>query len=257
MKISPKFRLTFKIVPVIIVLILVKSFTHYYGFEFFSLSALFTAIISANIFLVGFLVSGVLSDYKDSEKIPTDISTSIESIADEGKIIYKSKDKKIGKELIQCCSKMCMDVSDWFENKKRTGDVMNDLEGLNDYFIKLEELTPPPFVARLKSEQMSVRKNINRAHTIKDTDFVGTGYAIVEIITGLLIFGFIFMRMDPFYEGIFFVSFVSFMLIYMIYFIKDLDNPFGYGEVGAVENVSLRPFLQTKNRLDNWLEENK
>jgi len=255
--INPKFKLAFKIIPIILLIIIAKVVAHYYGLEVFSLNALFTAVISANIFLIGFLVSGVLSDYKDSEKIPTDISSSIESIADEGKIVYKTKNKKVGKALVAYCSKMCTDILVWFENTKRTSEVMNDLEGLNDHIIALEDVTQPPSVARIKGEQNFIRKNVNRAHTIKDTEFIGTGYAIVEIITFLLVLGFIFIKIDPFYEGIFFVAFVSFMLIYMIYFLKDLDNPFGYGQGGAVEDVSLKPFLQTKKRLDSWLEKNK
>ncbi|MCK9393732.1 hypothetical protein M0Q03_02915 [bacterium] len=254
---NPKFKLAWRIVPVIFTIVVAKVLMHQFGFEVFSLSPLFTAIISANIFLIGFLVSGVLSDYKESEKIPTDISSNIESIADEGKIVYKSKNKDIGIEIVQSCSKMCGDISAWFENKKGTAAVMDDLEGFNDCFIKLEGLSHPPFVARLKGEQNTIRKLINRAHTIKDTNFIGTGYAIAEIITIILISGFIFIKMEPFYEGVFFISFVSFMLIYMIYFIKNLDNPFGYGQGGSVENVSLKPFLQTQRRLDSWIEKNK
>lgn len=241
----------------IFTIVIAKILMHQFGFEIFSLSPLFTAIISANIFLIGFLISGVLSDYKESEKIPTDISSSIESIADEGKIVYKSKDKKVGREIVQSCSKMCGDISEWFENKKGTANTMSDLEDFNDCFIKLDGISHPPFIARLKGEQHNIRKLINRAHTIKDTDFIGTGYAIAEIITGILIAGFVFIKMEPFYEGVFFISFVSFMLIYMIFFIKNLDNPFGYGQDGVVENVSLKPFSQTQKRLDSWLEKNK
>jgi hypothetical protein len=51
----------------------------YLGAEFLSLSSLFTAVVSANIFLIGFLISGVLVDYKESEKIPGDMAASIET----------------------------------------------------------------------------------------------------------------------------------------------------------------------------------
>jgi hypothetical protein len=43
----------------------------------------------------------------------------------------------------------------------------------------------------------------------------------------------------------------------MIYFIKDLDNPFGYteGEDGLVEEVSLKPLLDSQIRLDEYYKE--
>jgi len=98
---------------------------------------------------------------------------------------------------------------------------------------------------------------INRIHTIRETSFLGTGYAIAEIITFILVAGLIFIKMDPFYESIFFVSFVSFILIYMIYFIKDLDNPFGYyeREDNLVEEVSLKPILDSQKRIAGHYKE--
>jgi hypothetical protein len=99
---------------------------------------------------------------------------------------------------------------------------------------------------------------INRIHTIRETSFLGTGYAIAEIITSVLVFGLIFVKMSPFYESIFFISFVSFILIYMIYFIKDLDNPFGFNEEdNLVEEVSLKPILDSQKRIEAYCKELK
>jgi predicted membrane chloride channel (bestrophin family) len=96
---------------------------------------------------------------------------------------------------------------------------------------------------------------ITRIHTIRETSFLGTGYAIAEIITLILVAGLVFIKMDPFYESVFFVSFVSFILIYMIYFIKDLDNPFGYSEEDSlVEEVSLKPILDSQKRIKKLCE---
>ena len=38
-----------------------------FGFEFVELNALFTAFVAANVFLLGFLMAGVLTDFKESE----------------------------------------------------------------------------------------------------------------------------------------------------------------------------------------------
>ncbi len=48
----------------------IKFLAHAYGLEFLAINNLFSGIIAANVFLMGFLLSGVLSDYKESEKIP-------------------------------------------------------------------------------------------------------------------------------------------------------------------------------------------
>jgi len=134
---------------------------------------------------------------------------------------------------------------------------MEKLLSFNDDFLAFESQTQANFIVRLKQEQNSIRKMINRIHTIRETSFLGTGYAIAEIITFILVAGLIFIKMDPFYESIFFVSFVSFILIYMIYFIKDLDNPFGYyeREDNLVEEVSLKPILDSQKRIAGHYKE--
>ncbi|MEI6304518.1 MAG: hypothetical protein WCP09_00660 [Candidatus Taylorbacteria bacterium] len=250
-----RWKLAIKTIPFILVIIFLKFISHYLGYEFLTLNSLFTAIISANVFLIGFLISGVLVDYKESEKLPGDLASSLETMADEALIIHKNKKSIEAKNLLMKLSTFNKTLIDWFYKKEKTDVLMVKLRSFNDDFLLLENQTQANFIVRLKQEQNSVRKMITRIHTIRETSFLGTGYAIAEIITFVLVTGLVFIKMDPFYESIFFVSFVSFILIYMIYFIKDLDNPFGYyeGENNLVEEVSLKPLLDSKKRMDECL----
>jgi len=248
--IHSRWYLALKTLPYILVIIFVKSIIHYFGYEFLTLNALFTAIVSANIFLIGFLISGVLVDYKESEKLPGDLASILATMADEGLIIYKNKKSIEAKQYLLKLSEFNNSIIQWFYKKERTETIMNKLLSFNDDFLAFENQTQANFIVRLKQEQSSMRKVINRIHTIRETSFLGTGYAIAEIITSVLVLGLIFIKMNPFYESIFFVSFVSFILIYMIYFIKDLDNPFGYSdEENLVEEIPLKPLLDSQKRI--------
>jgi hypothetical protein len=64
-RIKTKWKLAFNTIPFIFGVILIKLVIHHYNIEFLSLNALSTALISVNIFLFGFLISGTLSDYKN------------------------------------------------------------------------------------------------------------------------------------------------------------------------------------------------
>ncbi len=250
-----RWRLALKTIPFVVIIILLKFGIHYFGYEFLTLNSLFTAIISANIFLIGFLISGTLVDYKESEKLPGDLSASMETMADEGLIIYKNKKSQEAKNFLLKISQFNKSLVDWFYKKERTSNLMEKLLSFNDDFLAFENQTQANFIVRLKQEQNSIRKMINRIHTIRETSFLGTGYAIAEIITFILVVGLIFIKMDPFYESVFFISFVSFILVYMIYFIKDLDNPFGYNdEDSLVEEVSLKPVLDSQKRIDLYCQ---
>jgi hypothetical protein len=254
-----RWRLALKTVPFVAIIVLLKFATHHFGYEFLTLNSLFTAIVSANIFLIGFLISGVLVDYKESEKLPGDLSASMETMADEGLIIYKNKKSQEAKIFLIKLSQFNKSLIDWFYKKEKTNKLIEKLLSFNDDFLAFESQTQANFIVRLKQEQNAIRKMINRIHTIRETSFLGTGYAIAEIITSILIVGLIFIKMDPFYESVFFISFVSFVLIYMIYFIKDLDNPFGYyeGADNLVEEVSLKPVLDSQKRIEAYCKELK
>jgi hypothetical protein len=251
-----RWKLALKTIPFVVAIVSIKFVAHYFEYEFLTLNSLFTAIISANIFLIGFLISGTLVDYKESEKLPGDLSASMETMADEGLIIYKNKKSAEAKNFLLKLSQFNKSLIDWFYKKERTSKLMEKLLSFNDDFFAFENQTQANFIVRLKQEQNSIRKMINRIHTIRETSFLGTGYAIVEIITFVLVVGLIFIKMNPFYESIFFVSFISFILIYMLFFIKDLDNPFGYSEEDSlVEEVSLKPILDSQKRIEMYYQE--
>jgi len=55
-----KWHLALKVLPVVILVIILKLLAHQFGLEFISLNPLFTGIVTANIFLLGFLIAGVL-----------------------------------------------------------------------------------------------------------------------------------------------------------------------------------------------------
>lgn len=245
-----RWHLALKTIPFVLLVMAVKYAAHIYGYEVLPLSSLFTAVISATIFLISILVSGTLVDYKESEKLPGDLAASIEAMADEGLIILKNKKSTEAKAYLQKIIQFNKALIDWFHHRETTDDLFTKLRSFNDDFLVLESQTQANFIARLKQEQNNLRRMITRIHTIRETDFLGTAYAIAEIISSVLITGLIIIHMESFWESLFFAGFVSFILIYMINFIKDLDNPFGYAdETNLVEDVSLMPLESSLKRL--------
>jgi predicted membrane chloride channel (bestrophin family) len=171
-------------------------------------------------------------------------------MTDEISIISKNKNAKVAATALSHISQMSKNIIQWFYKKERTKHLLDQITQLNDYFLAFEPLTQASFIVRMKQEQNNLRRIITRIHTIRETSFNPSGYAIAEIITTLICFGLVFTKIDPYYESLFFVAFVSFILIYMVLLIKDLDNPFGYyQEENLSEDVSLGPILDVVNRL--------
>lgn len=255
---SSKWKLAIKVAPFVAGIVLIKLIIHQLGWEFLTLNSLFGAIISANVFLVGFLISGVLVDYKESEKIPGELACSLEVMADECYITYKNKKSKIAKDLLGRVCDLTSSIIEWLHKKEKTASVHKKITDLNDYFLALESLTQANFIVRLKNEQNNLRRLITRIHSIRETSFNPAGYAIAEIISAVLCVGLVFTKIDPYYESIFFVAFVSFILIYMVILIKDLDNPFNYYEKeNYADEVSLKPLFDLEKRIPHDLEKIK
>jgi hypothetical protein len=114
---------------------------------------------------------------------------------------------------------------------------------MNEFFISLDKAgVQPNYIIKMKNDQNAIRKTILRISTIRDTDFVGSAYAIVQIMWTVLAFGLILIKIEPFYASLFFTIIVIFLISYMFFLIKDLDNPFDYslnGETGT--EISLQP----------------
>jgi hypothetical protein len=248
--ISKKWQILIGLVPIILGIIVLKVIFHTLDWEVISLNALFTSIVAATIFLLGFLIAGVISDYKESERLPGDLASSLEAIYDEALILNKFKHTPVTDEFMLYYQDLLTSIHGWFHREERTRNLMDKLTRMNDFFFHFEALTQANFITRMKQEQSNVRKIITRIHTIRETSFVQSGYAIVEVLAVLLIGGLLLLDMEPLYESIFIVCVVSFIILYMLFLIKDLDNPFDYSEHGDKGNeISLKPLQDLIERV--------
>jgi len=256
--VPPKWSLAARVLPFIVLILIVKLIVHNMGWEFISLNPLFNSIVAANVFLLGFLLAGTLSDYKESEKLPGELAASIETIADECVITYKNKKSKKAREGLVYLRDFTSSMLEWFYKKEKTKSLFHKLAGLGTFYLAFEPLTQPNFIVRLKQEQHNIRRMLIRIHTIRETSFVAVGYAIAEITTTLLIVGFIMSKISPFIDSVFFVGIATFLMIYMNVLIRDLDNPFDYyeGESEAA-HVSLHPIRELEERLNDRIKELK
>src|SRR5512133_2650398 len=125
--------LILRVLPIVCVIMAIKFGAHQLGWEILTLNPLFSGIIAANVFLLGFLISGVLSDYKESEKIPGELAASIETIVDEASIIYKSKRADSAKECLDYMRDFTVAVKSWLFQTTRTKHILGMVHGLNDY----------------------------------------------------------------------------------------------------------------------------
>jgi len=240
-----------------ILIAVLKLLAHKFGLEVMELNALFTSLVAGTIFLIGFLISGVLSDYKESEKMPSELSASLRALFDDAYTIWKSKNSETARKFIGFEKVFMNTLMDWFYKKERTKILLDLIVQMNDFFVEFDkEGIQPAYIVKMKNEQNNIRKLILRIDTVRDTDFIGSAYAIVEAMGFLTGLGLIIIKIEPFYASLFFTLLVTFLISYMVFLIVDLDNPFDYsvkGERGT--EISLKPLKDLKVVLEDFRTE--
>ena len=242
-------RFLLRVLAIVVVMVLGKFVVHAFAWEAISLNALFTGIIAANVFLMGFLLSGVLSDYKEAEKMPGEVSACLENMCQEVLAMRVAKPEAPIGSAIAALSKLAGDIDTWFHRKLDTEGLVASINRLTVEFSALEPASAATWVSRLKSEQSTLRRTMTRIEVIRDTSFVSTGYMLASLITFLLCLGLVFVNMDPFYENVITSSVIAFLLAFMLLLIRDLDDPFGYGEEFSSADVALFPVANSVRRI--------
>jgi hypothetical protein len=249
-RVPARWKLAVKVLPVVALLVLAKLIIHVAEADFIELTTLLGSVVAATVFLLGFLLAGTLTDYKESERLPGELASSIEALADECFITLKNKGGETVESAVLYVAEFAAAVHRWFYREERTRAIMERLTGMNDHFLNFESLTQPNFIVRMKQEQSTIRRIITRIDTIRDTSFVSAGYTIAEIATALLFIGLLLTDIEPFYEALFYVIAIGFFMTYLIALIRDLDNPFNYArDAGEAAEVSIKPIADLAEKL--------
>lgn len=244
-----------RILPLIVVVAGLKLGANAIGWEPIDLNPLLSAAVAANVFVLGFLLAGTVSDFKEAERLPGEVASSLESIGDECLIGFEAKRDPAAKACLMTLCKSPEDVRAWLEGRMSLHELLVGLRNLDYYFLAFQnakyEIT---FINRLKLEQASIRRALVRMDIIRSTSFVSAGYTIAAVASRVVVVALILTDVEPVGEAVFFTCILAFLFAYLNRLIRDLDNPYEYakGRQGSAD-VSLAPLDAAAERLDDVL----
>jgi hypothetical protein len=223
---------------VVLALILIKLLLEALSLEFIDLSPLYTSIVAGGIFVIGLIVAGTLPDYKESEKMPAEITAALENIHEDCRSIRETIPRfdldRLRKSLSGIVAALREDLAD--PTSRSCLDAINDL---SLSFLELERLgVPPNYIVRLRTEQGTVRKNVLRIYHIQRIDFLPSAYLLIQTIVILIIAALEFTQIDPTYESVVILAFISYFFVYLLRLLKIIDRPFRVDE-RTMDDVSL------------------
>lgn len=213
-------------------------------------------LITADVFILGFLLTGVMADYKESEKLPGDLAVSIGAIADECFVLWHHQQAQPAVECLHHLMDLTTSLKAWFYRREQTEALLEQVSDLGDFFAAIEPFSQANFIVRLKQEQNSISRMLVRIHTIRETSFVSSAYTMARLATFLILGGLLTLKVESWYESVFLIGVIGLFLTYLMLLIPDLDNPFDYGTNGeaAGQEVSLKPIDDLTMRLARKLD---
>jgi hypothetical protein len=243
--IASKWGLVFKGLLIIIPVVGLKIITHQLNLDTFAVGTLTSALVTGVFFVIAIILAGVLSDFKESEKMVGELAISIENIYMECRLIGSPDEVA---DILHHTTDLVHTV---IANFKRRGSwklreintVVDDIDG--DIRAFMAEGKNTSVLLRIRTELSNIKKISYRVDVIKETTFLTAAHAILETgVTGI-IFVLLISKIEPYYEGLFLFGVLSLLLTSIILLINDMDNPFeGY------INVDLRAIYKLEKELD-------
>ena len=249
-----KWRLLFKTLPWVL-LILGLTYLRQYVLGIQSLVDFgdIGAVLTAAALIIGFMLAGVIGDYKESEKLPGELAATLETIDDA--IVAGSRSGKTfdAREFRQRYCDITVVVADWFMNRGAVASCFRALNNMNDLIADLERTGMGAiFVARCLSEQHNLRKLVTRIDVIRRTTFIQTGYALLQMFVLATIVLLVLSNFKNSQVQFLVIGTLTLIYLYLLHLIRDLDDPFEYAKgyvEGASADVSPRPVLEYCERL--------
>jgi hypothetical protein len=242
-----KWKLMLTTLPAVAAVVLVKTvMDKVFGLTGWVDYADVLAVLTAGALLMGFMLAGTMADYKESEKLPSELVTTLETIDDL--IVVSSFKKEFDAQAARRALVELGDrILDWFARRKPVDTVHSAIDAMNPHFQAMDKAGATAHANRSIVFMNSVRRTIGRIDVISRTGFLASGYAILEVMVVAIVVLLLASRFKTPVAEYTLVSSITLIYVYMLRLIRDVDDPFEYGpdleRAGAAE-VELFPITE-------------
>jgi hypothetical protein len=204
-----------------------------------SLSPLTSSIVAGGVFVMGLVVAGTLSDYKDADRAPSDLATELYSILRECEsmaAVWGRPDMDLLRQrLTQVVVALRSDI-----DAGDTRACQQAIEDLSESFLELENSdVPANYIVRLRTSQSALRKAILRVYHLQREEFLPSAYAMIVSLVVIILAVVTFTDFDGVAQSLVTVGFLSFFFVYLLRLLRVIDTPFKVGQERTDDDVSL------------------
>jgi hypothetical protein len=238
------YRVAAETAGIVAVLVAVRAILWHLGVTGMATTPLASSIIGGGVFVMGLVVAGTLSDYRDAERAPTDIAAELYALLRES----EAANKVWGIPDLQALRSRLIDVVTSLRSDINAGNTRNcqaAVEDISDSLLELEESdVPANYIVRLRSEQAALRKSVLRMYHIQHEAFLPSAKAMITSLVAIILIMLMFTNLGGHVECLVTVGFMSFFFVYLMRILDVIDKPFKVGRERTDDDVSL--FLLTE-----------
>ncbi len=244
------YRLFFETAAIVAVIALVKLVADRWELEFINVSGLFTSIIAGGVFVLSIILSGVIADFKESEKIPSELTAAIDSIYEDARAIALSHPRidlnGLRGQLLALVRTLLVAVKSLHPD-----EALPAIAALSAPLADMEAVgVPANYIVKLRQEQATLRRTLHRLHYIQTIQFLPSAYVLAESIVLLIVTLMVFSKLEPWLDGLILTAFVSYLFIFLLKLIRLVETPFKDEPDRTQDDISMFLLRELETRLE-------
>jgi hypothetical protein len=229
-KFEQKWGIVFKAAAIVAVLLVVRMAIDTLQLDLITVNTVVGSFVGGAIFTLAIILTGTLVDFKEAEKIPGELAGAFKNLYQDARLIQMEDLSLIRAVHLHARDLLVVINQNFRENCWDHKGITGSIDRINDDIATLAAKNiPPQFLVKLRAEVSAIERLTNRVQVIARTSFIPAAYAIAELATVGVLIVLLFIRLDPYYEGLVIFFVIAVTIIGLLLLIKDMDNPFEYG----------------------------
>jgi hypothetical protein len=208
-------------------------------------------VLSVVSLIIGFMLAGVLTDYKEGERIPGEIAATLETIGDTVDVVVSLSKEQDLRDMQSKFLSLVESVDTWLVRRNYVENCYTAMNAFKDVAGRMHTAVGVNYSIRCLTELHNLRRLITRADVIERTSFMPVGYALLDLLVGSSLLLLLAANFRSTLSEYFLLTLFSLIYIYLDRLIRDVDQPFLYRSTTIVSaEVSPFPLHEYRERLE-------
>lgn len=207
------------------VVVALKALLEYLNWEPIGYSSLYSTIITGGFFVIGFILSATIADYKESERFPSDFAAIVENMYEDAYATSRNYPQFNIDDFRSALIEILHSTKGDLVSAHRK--ARHEVHDLNDFFVKMEDAgVPPNFITKLKQEQGQLNRMLFRAYYIQTIKFIPSAFILARVIVLSVIGLLLLTNLEPPSASLWLTAVITFIMVYVLRLIKIISTPF-------------------------------